>query len=119
LKKDVRRVRIAIPIRDRRGLDSLVHEHFGRAPYFLIIDVEEGKVKNAEIVEGIHGEDRGVGKVPRVLSELGVNVVICGGIGAKAVEILRKLGIEVVEGVRGPVREALKRYLSSYSFHDT
>ena len=36
--------RIAIPIDEDKGLDSLTSPHFGRAPYFALIDVEEGKV---------------------------------------------------------------------------
>ncbi|MBO3754306.1 MAG: hypothetical protein FGF53_05460 [Candidatus Brockarchaeota archaeon] len=35
-------MRIVIPVEDDRGLDSRLSEHFGRAPLFLMIELDEG-----------------------------------------------------------------------------
>ncbi|MDQ1281302.1 MAG: Dinitrogenase iron-molybdenum cofactor biosynthesis protein, partial [Thermoproteota archaeon] len=34
-------VRIVIPTIDENGLDAQLSEHFGRAPYFTIVDLGE------------------------------------------------------------------------------
>jgi cation diffusion facilitator family transporter len=39
-----RKMRIGVPIVEDKGLDSLVSLHFGSAPYFAFIDVDEGKI---------------------------------------------------------------------------
>ncbi len=51
-------MRIAIPAEDNRGLESNVSRHFGRAKYFVFVDVEEGKTENAEVVEVPFDEHR-------------------------------------------------------------
>ncbi|MBO3832128.1 MAG: hypothetical protein FGF51_01905 [Candidatus Brockarchaeota archaeon] len=50
-------MRIVIPVEDDRGLDSHLSEHFGRAPLFLMIELDErGRVLKQETVrnEGEH-----------------------------------------------------------------
>lgn len=59
--------RIAIPIDEDKGLDSLISPHFGSAPYFVFIDIEEGQVvgfyakenEGAKLLhkKGIHAAD--------------------------------------------------------------
>ncbi len=44
-------MRIAIPAEDDKGLESKVSGHFGRAKYFVFVDVEENQIKGAEVVE--------------------------------------------------------------------
>ena len=36
--------RIIIPVEDESGLEAHLAEHFGRAPYFALVDFENGKV---------------------------------------------------------------------------
>jgi cation diffusion facilitator family transporter len=38
--------RVTIPIEDNKGLESRINPHLGKAPYFLFVDIEKGKVKN-------------------------------------------------------------------------
>ena len=38
-------MKICIPSKDHRGLSSEVFDHFGSAPWFTIVDTEEGKVR--------------------------------------------------------------------------
>jgi len=38
-------MKICIPSKDPRGLSSEVFDHFGSAPWFTIVDTEEGKVR--------------------------------------------------------------------------
>ena len=38
-------VRIAFSAEDNLGLDGQMSGHFGRCPYFVLVDVEENQVK--------------------------------------------------------------------------
>lgn len=50
-------MRIVIPVEEDRGLDSHSSEHFGRAPLFLVLELDdEGQILKQETVrnEGEH-----------------------------------------------------------------
>ncbi|BEP17757.1 NifB/NifX family molybdenum-iron cluster-binding protein [Pyrofollis japonicus] len=103
--------RIAIPVLEDRGLDSVISEHFGRAPYFLIIDIRDGKIINVEKVANSAAENHAPGEIPLLLRELGVNVVIVRGIGRRAAAFFEEYGIEVVSGADGPVKDIIQAYI--------
>jgi predicted Fe-Mo cluster-binding NifX family protein len=89
--------------------DGYVSEHFGRARYFVIADIENGEVKSKEIVENpVYGAHR-PGAVPRFLIEKGVQCIVCGGMGPSAEEIFRRKGIEVMMGISGKIDEVLEK----------
>jgi len=43
---EIEMYRVAIPIDNDGGLESKINLHLGKAPYFLFIDISNGKVKN-------------------------------------------------------------------------
>jgi cation diffusion facilitator family transporter len=45
------KLRVAVPVENRNGLQSDISEHFARAPYILIADVINGKIINSAIKE--------------------------------------------------------------------
>jgi cation diffusion facilitator family transporter len=45
------KLRVAVPVENRNGLQSDISEHFARAPYILIADVVNGKITNSAIKE--------------------------------------------------------------------
>jgi len=43
------KTRIAIPVENQDGLEAPIAEHFGRAPFFAIVDLDEkGKVASVK-----------------------------------------------------------------------
>ena len=40
------RMKIAVPVDKDEGLNSNISKHFGKAPYFLMVDLDKGKIKN-------------------------------------------------------------------------
>ncbi len=84
-------MRIAMPI-----LDGQLSAHFGHAPQFAIVDVEDGKIKGSQMMSPPPHEP---GSLPSWLGSIGVTHVLCGGIGGMAVELLKSAGITVVAGV--------------------
>jgi len=105
------RIRVAIPVQDKRGLEDEIFEHFGHAPYFLLVDVENNEITTIEIVENPYASQHGPGLVPQFLKEKDVNILICMGIGRRALDFFNRLGIEVITGAMGKVEEILNEYL--------
>ena len=103
--------RIALACEDNQGLDGQISQHFGRCPYYLLVDVEGDEVKNTEVVNNPYYHNHVPGKVPQFISEQAVNVMIAGGMGPRAIDMFTSLGIEVATGVIGNVGNVLQAYL--------
>jgi len=101
-------VKVIVPLDSLEELESRVAEHFGRAPYFALVELK-GREARVEFLEN----PRRLGRPPGAyVAEMGIDyVVIKGGIGAKALALLRESGVKVLE-VEGSklmdVIEALK-----------
>ena len=86
---------------------EIVTGHFGHCENFNIYDVEDKKIVKTESVPNPGHKP---GFLPNFLHELGVNVIISGGMGGGAVQIFNENGIEVVVGARGDSKEAAEAY---------
>jgi predicted Fe-Mo cluster-binding NifX family protein len=104
-------MRIAISADDNQGLDSPVGQHFGRCPYFILIDVEGQEVKAVTAVDNPYYGNHAPGQVPAFISSQRADVMLAGGMGGRAVEFFRQYGIQPVSGASGTARDALQRYL--------
>ena len=58
--------------------DGSIFQHFGHTEYFKVYEVTDGKIVSSEIVST---NGSGHGALAGVLVSLGVEVLICGGIG--------------------------------------
>jgi len=98
-------MKIAIPSMDDSGLDAAISQHFGQAPFFTIVDTETEEV---EAVASIgHQED----KTPAdTITEAGAHVVLCSGMGGRAIQVFAAAEIEVFMGAAGSVRKTLDAY---------
>ena len=83
--------------------DGQVFQHFGHTEYFKIYDVEDGKIVSSEVVAS---NGSGHGALAGVLYYMGVEALICGGIGMGARVALGSVGIQVFGGVSGDADEA-------------
>lgn len=43
-------MRVAVSADDDRGLEAVVSSHFGRCPYYVLVDLEEQEVEAARVV---------------------------------------------------------------------
>ncbi len=85
-----------------------VFQHFGRTPQFKIYEIENGEVKNSEVVET--GEN-GHGALAGFLRNQDVDVLICGGIGGGAISAMEESDIKVYAGTSGDTDVVIKSYL--------
>ncbi len=79
---------IAVPVDNQGVLDN----HFGHCKFFALFRVQEGKIISEEIINPLPHEP---GVLPKWLAEKGVNEVIAGGMGHKAVQIFNQQGVKV------------------------
>jgi len=106
-------VKMAFPISNHKGLNDHIFEHFGHAPAFLIVEIsEDKKVLNIDIIDNIYQETHSPGEVPSLLANKNVKILICKGIGRRAIELFEQSGIKVIKGISGRVKDVLKEYLS-------
>ncbi len=86
-----------------------VSGHFGRCEKYIIFEVENGKLKSKiELANPGHKPFF----LPNFLKEHGVQKIICQGIGPRAVDLFKQLGIEVISGVSGNIDEVVKQYIN-------
>lgn len=83
-------VRIAIPVSGGK-----LCAHFGHCESFLIVETENGQIKHKEMKTPPPHEP---GVLPNWISEQGVDVVITGGMGRRALSLFQEKGIEVITG---------------------
>lgn len=99
-------MRIAIPV-----TDGLLAQHFGHCEQFELIDVDAATkaiLHTAKELAPAHEP----GLLPRWLRERGANVVIAGGMGARARSLFQEAGIDVLAGVESrPVESIVHDYL--------
>jgi len=104
-------MRIAISADNRNGLDSVISPHFGRCPHYILVDVEGHEVKTVNVVDNPYYGQHSPGMVPDFIHSQGVNVMLTGGMGRRAIAFFEQLGVEAVSGASGTVRRALELYL--------
>jgi len=84
--------------------------HFGHCEQFAFIETQNGKIMET-VMHNPPGHEPGV--LPRWLYEQGADVIIVGGMGDMAQQLLREKGIEVIIGAPMDLPESLaNQYLS-------
>ena len=86
-----------------------VFQHFGHTEQFKLYDIEDGEIKQTQIVDT---NGQGHGALSSFLTNAGVDVLICGGIGGGAQIALAAAGIQLFGGVSGNADEAVKNYIA-------
>jgi len=97
--------KIAIPVAEGK-----LTAHFGHAAQFVLMHLRDGEVKDKELLTPPPHEP---GVLPKWLGEMGVDVIIAGGMGQKALSLFEQNGIHVCTGAPSlPPEELVNRFLS-------
>ena len=86
-----------------------IFQHFGKTENFKVYEVEDNQVVSSEVI-GSNGT--GHGALAGLLSEQGVDVLICVGIGGGEQAALAEAGVELCSGAEGDVDAAVEAYLN-------
>jgi predicted Fe-Mo cluster-binding NifX family protein len=93
-----------------KELDSDLDPRFGRASYFIILDVETmdfEAVKNTRNLNRPQGAGIQAGKA---IADHHVDALITGHCGPKAFKLLQNAGVKIVTGAGGKVAEAIEQF---------
>lgn len=104
-------MRIAISLETNNGLDSEVAHHFGRCPFFALVDLDDKDVQTIEVIDNPYYAGHQVGEVPKFIHSQKANVMLSGGMGGRAIQFFDQFGIKAATGATGTVRSALGNYL--------
>ena len=110
-------MKICFPVQKDDGMDSIVYNHFGSAPMFVVVDSSTGTRST------IHNNDQhhthGACNPMKALNNQNVNTIVVGGIGAGALTRLNAMGISVHRSGAPSIRENMalleKQVLPLYS----
>mgnify|MGYP000492273115 CR=1 FL=1 len=103
-------MRIAIPS-DGDNLDSFIFEHFGRAPFYIIVDIEKDRIVSYKAIRNPSYERHMPGEIPSLLANNNVDILIVRGIGPRAIIFFNQYGIKVIRGAEGRIREIIEKFL--------
>jgi len=105
-------MRIAFASEDNQGLKGSLSAHFGRCPYYTLVDVDGDKVLDINVVTNPYFNSHVPGAVPEFIKSQGAQVIITGGMGPRAIGLFEQIGIEAVTtGAQGTLEDILLAYL--------
>ena len=92
-----------------------IFQHFGHTAQFKVYDVQDSAIVSSEVIDT---NGSGHGALAGLLSDLCVDVLICGGIGGGAQMALAQAGIKLFGGVSGNADEAVAAYIDGTLFYN-
>jgi cation diffusion facilitator family transporter len=91
------RIKIAIPVLEDKGLESMTALHFGKAPYFAFVVIEKGQIEMVCIrVNEAAGmtQKKGIA-VSHLILDQKVDVLLAGGVGEGPFHVLRDSSVQI------------------------
>ncbi len=106
-------MRIVIPTNTPDGLLAKRGAHFGKAPFYVIVDVENGEIKDVDFTANPGHSGGACGNAVSNIKNLGAEVLIVSGIGPNPLMGFKQVGIKVYyDGESKTVEESVKNFLN-------
>jgi predicted Fe-Mo cluster-binding NifX family protein len=99
---------ICIPVIEDQGLNSLPYNHFGSAPAFVLHNLASAETK--VIANRNEHHEHGRCQPLQALAGEAVDVILVGGIGARALTRLQASGVQVFQAQNRTVRENIDAF---------
>lgn len=88
--------------------EDQIFQHFGQCGIFTVYTVNGDRITEKTILDAAAS---GHAALAPFLKSAGVNVLICGGIGGGARQMLSAAGIELISGMEGSIEDAVAAYI--------
>ncbi len=98
-------MKIVIPTNTKKGLEDKIAEHFGRCLSYTFLN-EKGEV--IEIIDNTSEHMGGSGLPPELMKKHGAGILLCKGLGPRAINLCKELGIDVYVYQIDTVRDIFK-----------
>ena len=103
--------KIIIPTDNQEGINAPLAEHFGRAPYFTVVEFDsKGEVTNVNAVTNVSEHVGGTGSPHDHLTKLQPTAIVVHGMGPRGITAFQSAGIEVLKANANTVKEVVEAY---------
>ncbi len=103
--------RIVVPTEDENGLKARLCEHFGRAPYFTVVELEDdGRISSFQAVPNESEHFGGTGRPPDRILRFRPHALITYEMGPRALSIFQQARVAVLRANANIVEELIEAY---------
>jgi len=104
--------RICMPIEEDKGLRSKISNHFGRAKYFLFVDLDQGEIKNFHVKENPYREkEKRAGlSASKFVMEEKIEAIATREMGPISFHTLRDNVVDIYRADKDYVEEVLSEF---------
>ncbi len=104
-------MKVCFPVQQEEGIESTVYNHFGSAPFFVVVDTDTKSVCtiNNRDQNHVHGSCNPL----KALDNQKIDAVVVGGIGAGALTRLNQAGIKVYRAQTQTIKGNITLYSSN------
>ena len=101
-------MRVVVPVSDEKGIDAHLSQHFGRTPYFAIIDLDE----NGQVIKQSTVSNSGEHFCEGInfLLDLKPDLMIAMGMGQRVIQNFQNAGIAILRTNANVVKDAIEQY---------
>ncbi|MFC1701057.1 NifB/NifX family molybdenum-iron cluster-binding protein [Patescibacteria group bacterium] len=85
-------MKLVVPTNGKKGLDDKIAEHFGRCLTYTFLN-QKGEV--LEIIDNTSEHMGGTGLPPELMKKHGADILLCRGLGSRAIDLCKELGIDI------------------------
>ncbi|MBP1908116.1 NifB/NifX family molybdenum-iron cluster-binding protein [Methanolobus bombayensis] len=103
-------MKLCIPSMGQNGMEDTVGQHFGKVPFYTLYDTE---TKETSVISNTSEHNGGTGLPPEIMAKENVDVMLCGGLGRKAVQMFEQYDIDVFIGATGSIQDAVAAWENS------
>ncbi|MEM2885519.1 MAG: NifB/NifX family molybdenum-iron cluster-binding protein [Thermoproteota archaeon] len=105
-------MKVIVPVVRDEGPKSVVADHFGRAPYFAIVELKkDGTIDKIEVIENRGEHLGGSVSVEELIGELKPDALLVKGMGPRGLDAFQRRGVAVFTGVLETVEGAVQSYV--------
>ncbi len=94
-------------------IDSQVDNRFGRCPYFILVEVEDKKIKGHKSIENTSANQMGGAGMTaaQAVADMKADAIITVNMGPRAFIVFRQLGMEIYHGT-GTVKSVVEDFIA-------
>jgi predicted Fe-Mo cluster-binding NifX family protein len=106
-------MRVVIPTSTPDGLLAKRGAHFGKAPFYIAVDIENGEVKDVNVYQNPGHAGGACGNAVSNIQNLGADALIVAGIGGRPLAGFKQVGIKVYfDNISPTVQEAVEKLIN-------
>lgn len=95
---------------DNQGLSSEISIHFGKSPYFTLLDVKNNQIEEIEVIKSLGRHEGGKMTAAEIIIQSKTDVLLCANLGSKAIQMLNESGAKIYVGAFGTVENTFEEW---------